>query len=632
MVGRTRSVVRLLVLLVVAGSVRSAAAQLVAVPFDSERWVLAGGRMTEHLGRAALAGGATLAEVAFLDGTVEVDVAVTGATSYPGIDFRMQPGGDGENVYLRPHRISRYGDSVQYAPKSAAGSSWQLYSGDGYTAGFDVPAGQWFTLRLQVLGDRARVFIGDTALPVLTIDHLQGTRQAGGLALSAPQDGSAYFSNFRYSPEPPAGFGPPAWRDLAPGIIAEWQVSEVLPGELAEADELPAAVLLDGLKWQQVATEPSGLVDLSRSVARTGALPDAVLVRATIHSDRRCVRPLDIGYSDHVTVYLNDRPIFRGRSAYRERDPSFLGIVGPFDTVYLPLEEGANRLVLKVTEVFGGWGVMARWGDASYRAPELEPEWAVPGFDTPESVAWDPQRSSLYVSNYDGGNPSVAEGLQSISRMSLDGSVIEREWVRGLRNPTGVAVHGDSLWVAERNGMAEVDLVTATVARRHELAVPGFPNDVAVDSRGRVYLSDSRRGVIYRLTPEGLKPWLDGVGQPNGLQVSGNELLIGVNSDHSIQAANLETGALRTVARLGPGTIDGIRSDGAGNLLVSHWEGRVLRIAADGTVTKLLDTSVAEEQSADFEYLPEQGLLVVPTFLDGRVVAYRFDGQPPHDD
>lgn len=631
MVGRRGSVVRLLVLLVVVASARFAAAQLVAVPFESERWVLAGGRMAEHLGRAALAGGATLAEVEFLDGTVEVDVAVTGSTSYPGIDFRVQPGGDGENVYLRPHRISRYGDSVQYAPKSGAGSSWQLYSGDGYTAGFDVPAGKWVTFRLEVLGDRARVFIGEAALPVLTIDHLQGPRRPGGLALSAPQDGSAYFSNFRYSPEPPVGFGPPAWQDRAPGIVAEWQVSQVLPAELADADELPGAEVLERLSWQRAEAAPTGLVDLSKHAARTGMRPDAVLARTTIHSDRRCVRPLDLGYSDHVAVWLNGQPVFRGRSAYQERDPSFLGIVGPFDTVYLSLEEGDNQLVLKVTEAFGGWGLLARWGDASERAPGVVPAWvAAAGFKIPESVAWDPTRELLYVSNYDGYNPSRGEGLQSIARVSLDGTTVDPGWVAGLRNPTGLAVHGDSLWVAERGGLAEVNIPSAGVAHRYELPAPGFPNDVAVDARGQVYLSDSRRGVIYRLRDGRLEPWLDGIGLPNGLHAVGNELLIGLNSDHSIRAADLETGALRTVARLGPGAIDGIGSDASGNILVSHWEGRVLRITPDGEVSKLLDTSVLEEQCADLTYVAERDLLVVPTYLDGRVLAFRIAGGPRH--
>lgn len=611
------------------GSVEAGADGPTGVPFDSERWSIVAGRLVEHLGRQALAGGASLAEVAFTDGTIEVDVAVTGATSYPGIDFRMQPDGGGESVYLRPHRISRYGDSVQYAPKSGGASSWQLYSGEGYTAGFDIPAGEWVPLRLEVLGGRARVFIGGGQEPVLIIEHLQADNTAGGIALSGPPDGSAYFSNFRYSVEPPIGFGPPVWQDSTPGIIAAWEVSEVVSEQIADADELPGTEVLDRLSWQRVEAGPSGLVDLSSRVARTGARPDTVLARAVIHSDRELVRPLDIGYSDHVTVFLNGRPVYTGRSAYRERDPSFLGIIGPFDTVFLPLAEGDNRLVLKVTEAFGGWGLLARWGDATVYAAGVERAWDTARvFRIPESVAWDSKRQVLYVSNYDGYNPSRGEGLQSIARLSLDGQTVDRDWIVGLRNPVGLVVHGDSLWVVERTGLARVDLGTDSVVDRIELGTPGFPNDVAVDGAGRVYVSDTRRGIIYRLKEGQLEDWIVGIGQPNGLHVMGSELLIGVNGDHSVQAADLETGALRTVARLGPGTIDGIRSDPAGNIMVSHWEGRVLRIAPDGSITKLLDTSVIEQQSADFEYLAEHELLVVPTFLDGRVVAYRISTRP----
>jgi sugar lactone lactonase YvrE len=610
--------------------VRAADEGPIQVPVDSERWSIAAGRVVEHLGRQALAGSASLGDVALTDGTIEVDVAVTGATSYPGIDFRMQPDGAGESVYLRPHRISRYGDSIQYAPKAGRASSWQLYSGEGYTAGFDIPAGEWFTLKLEVLGGRARAFIGDSDQPALVVEHLQSDHTAGGIALSGPPDGSAFFSNFRYSAEPPTGFGPPAWRDSPPGIIAEWQVSEVVSDEIAEADVLPGSDVLNGLSWQRVESDPSGLVDISRRVPRTGARPDTVLARTTVLSDRQVVRPLDIGYSDHVTVYLNGRPVFRGRSAYRERDPSFLGIVGPYDTVFLPLDEGDNQLVLKVTEAFGGWGLLARWGDASHLDPEFERAWTTPpDFKVPESVAWDPGRQVLYVSNYDGYNPSGAEGAQAISKVALDGRVTEAAWVTGLRNPVGLAVSRDTLWVAERSGLAKIDLATEEVVARFALPAPGFPNDVAVDEQGRVYLSDTRRGVIYRTTDDGLEEWIGGIGQPNGLHVLGGELLIGVNGDHSIRAANLETRALRIVARLGPGTIDGIRSDTLGNILVSHWEGRVLRIAPDGSITKLLDTSIIEEQCADFEYVADRELLVIPTFLGGRVTAIRVRADEP---
>ena len=110
--------------------------------------------------------------------------------------------------------------------------------------------------------------------------------------------------------------------------------------------------------------------------------------------------------------------------------------------------------------------------------------------------------------------------------------------------------------------------------------------------------------------------------KPNGIHVVNDELLIGVNGENSVKAANLATGELRTVAILGEGIIDGIQSDRDGNIIVSHWEGRVFRIASDGTVTKLLDTSVVEEQTADIEYVPELDLLVVPTFFGNRITAY----------
>ncbi len=64
------------------------------------------------------------------------------------------------------------------------------------------------------------------------------------------------------------------------------------------------------------------------------------------------------------------RLLFTGRSAYRERDPSFLGIIGYNDTVVLPLAKGHNELVVKVTEVFGGWGLMARWATPLISATE----------------------------------------------------------------------------------------------------------------------------------------------------------------------------------------------------------------------------------------------------------------------
>jgi hypothetical protein len=58
-------------------------------------------------------------------------------------------------------------------------------------------------------------------------------------------------------------------------------------------------------------------------------------------------------------------PLYRGDDSYRSRDYRFLGSIGWFDTVYLPLHAGQNELVLAISESFGGWGVQARFPDAA---------------------------------------------------------------------------------------------------------------------------------------------------------------------------------------------------------------------------------------------------------------------------
>jgi hypothetical protein len=63
---------------------------------------------------------------------------------------------------------------------------------------------------------------------------------------------------------------------------------------------------------------------------------------------------------DDVSLFLNDRILYRGRSAQRFRDPGFLGIVNAEnDAAYLPLKKRRNELVLVVSELTGAWGPSA---------------------------------------------------------------------------------------------------------------------------------------------------------------------------------------------------------------------------------------------------------------------------------
>lgn len=62
-----------------------------------------------------------------------------------------------------------------------------------------------------------------------------------------------------------------------------------------------------------------------------------------------------------MVIILNGKPIFAGKSGFRSRDPLFQGMIGYHDAVYLDLKEGENKLVFAVTEIFGGWGMMAKF-------------------------------------------------------------------------------------------------------------------------------------------------------------------------------------------------------------------------------------------------------------------------------
>jgi len=60
-----------------------------------------------------------------------------------------------------------------------------------------------------------------------------------------------------------------------------------------------------------------------------------------------------------------------------------------------------------------------------------------------------------------------------------------------------------------------------------------------------------------------------------------------------------------------------------GCFLVSDWNGEIFYIDNAGHKTSLLNTKDKKKNTADIYFIPEEQLLLVPTFFDNRVVAYR---------
>lgn len=602
-----------------------ALAQEGIIPFSSESWMMINAEVVEHMDRECLVGFATLNGVSLESGVIEVDVAVTGARSYPGIVFRVQSGQDYERLYIRPHRADLYPDAIQYTPVINGIAGWQLYNGDGYTAGMSIPADEWIHLRLEFSGSQARLFVDDEDQPALSIDYLKHGVSKGSVGLHGPRDRTAFFSNFEYRVDESLRFDPPPVVETPPGMITEWEVSQQIKMGEIDMELHPGQQDLGEIAWQKVESEASGLVDLARYLPRTGREPDCVLVKKNLHAEDDKLFEFMFGYSDAVSIFLNGEVLFSGASAYRQRDPSFLGIVGPFDSVYLPLKRGDNELLMVIAESFGGWGFMGQDGDAVFHHSSIEVEFETPtDLVIPESVVYDPENERLYVSNFDSYGSLMQQGGQYISKLSLDGEMQSRTWITGLRMPTGMAVYEGKLLIVQRSGIAEVDIESGEIVNQYPGTGARFLNDIVADESGVAYVTDSGGGAIFRLADGAFELWLsgEGIGAPNGIELDGERLIIGDNSDQRLKAIDLETKSVSTIARLGPGIMDGIQVDENGDYLVSQWEGRVYRITPAGEMEKLIDTSVTGINCADFEYVADRNLLVIPTFMDNRVVGY----------
>ncbi|MBU0638687.1 MAG: SMP-30/gluconolactonase/LRE family protein [Planctomycetes bacterium] len=607
------------------------------IEFDSTRWSLLDAETTTHLGRPVLCGTALLKDVAFTNGVIEVDVAVDGTRTYAGLIFRHGSRGDYEWLYLRPHRAPLYPDALQYTPVFDNVACWQLYTGAGYTAAASIPANQWIHLRLEVHGTQARLFIGDVAAPALEIHDLKHGLRTGSIGLLGPKGKAACFSNFRYRSDDPLEFAAPPAAETPTGTLTRWEVSNVFPARTIDTAAYPSFFQIFQAQWSQVACEPSGLVNISRHRRRLGTDADCVLARTVVQAARTRLVKLQLGYSDAVTVFLNGQPVFAGNNAYRSRDPSFVGALGLHDTVFLNLQKGLNEILLIVTETFGGWGFMCQ-ADRDLAGPVKQHEaltkvWETPAeFKIPESVLYDRQRDILYVSSFDKvANPQQETGF--ISRVSLDGQIKELRWVTGLDGPCGLALCGERLYVVEgvRKNLVEIDADTGEILRRYPVRKATFLNDIIPDQGGALYISDSSRVLessdIHRFADGRVTTWLEGAAlhRSNGLYVHSQDLLVGCTGDGCLKAVDLSGRHVRDIACLGAGVVDGIRVDGAGNYLVSHWEGQLYRVSPAGEVTEILDTMAAGENCADFEFVADRDLLVVPTFLGNKVCAYRLN-------
>ena len=265
---------------------------------------------------------------------------------------------------------------------------------------------------------------------------------------------------------------------------------------------------------------------------------------------------------------------------------------------------------------------------------KLEMQWQLSsGLMTPESVIYDAKHDVLYVSNINGGGLDK-DGNGSISKVSLDGKMLQADWVTGLNGPKGLAIYGGKLYTADIDTLVEIDIEKGQIENRYTVDDAGFLNDVTADNEGNIYVSDMAKDRIHRLHDGKFEIWLEGeaLENPNGLNFTEDDIVLGswgkmtngfaTEVPGHLKRISLTTKQISSVGDGSPvGNLDGVEGNDETGFYVTDWfNGKLFYFTAKGEVTTLLELN---QGSADLEYIQDKNLLIIPMMKDNLLNAYK---------
>ena len=271
-------------------------------------------------------------------------------------------------------------------------------------------------------------------------------------------------------------------------------------------------------------------------------------------------------------------------------------------------------------------------------AKELETAWETEAkFELPESVIFDSKNDVLYVSNIV-NHPFKKDGSGYISRVSLNGEILDLKWIDSLNAPKGLTIVNEKLYIADVDELVEVDIANAKVLNKYKASGSVCMNDVTHDKYGNVYVGDTYTDSIYRLNSFGQLPlWFYSPGlAPNGIHIDNetSSLIVGnwgavmegwgtPELSGNLKSINLHSKKLKNLGSKPIGNLDGVESDGKGSYYVTDWSGaKLYKIKKNGRFEVLKELA---KGAADHEVILEQNLIIIPVMTEGKVVALKIE-------
>ncbi|MGH2435712.1 MAG: SMP-30/gluconolactonase/LRE family protein, partial [bacterium] len=284
-------------------------------------------------------------------------------------------------------------------------------------------------------------------------------------------------------------------------------------------------------------------------------------------------------------------------------------------------------MILVLTSALLSGGAMSQSGRLNVRGI---------GLQTPESVLYDAAADVYLVANIN-GNPTATDDNGFISRIAPSGRVLSLKWIDGRRGnvtlsaPKGMAIVGNTLYVADITAVRMFDRRTGR--QRGSIAIAGstFLNDVAAGPDGAVYVTDSGLNpdfspngtdAVYRIAKNGKVTAVArgaSLKGPNGVTVLRDGRVFVVTFSQTGETYSLGMGGQpENVKRMPKGQLDGVIQTRSGALLISSWAAStVYRVDRQGNVT----VAVANVPSpADIGYDSRRQRVLIPIFMENRLV------------
>jgi sugar lactone lactonase YvrE len=261
------------------------------------------------------------------------------------------------------------------------------------------------------------------------------------------------------------------------------------------------------------------------------------------------------------------------------------------------------------------------------------------GMKTPESVRYDAAQDLWFVSNIN-GNPSQKDGNGFIVRLTADGAAMDSTpFIAGgaggvtLNAPKGMALVGDTLWVADIDVVRAFSARTGAFIAAIDIKGAAFLNDVVAGPDGSVYITDT--GVRFDEAGQITHPGPDGVVQlmgrryrtvasfdhapgPNGIAWDAANGRFLMNAFASAAFFSWKPGMAKPDSiGAGAGGGDGLEVLADGRALYTSWADSSLSVFANGVSRTLMK---GLPSPADIGVDTRRQRVAVPLFNDGKVV------------